>query len=721
MYLSDSTSAQAGYAAARDSSRGEKQERTANRLNVELLEGVAELGVVLGSGGPGLDLAADGRLGTAAACVRRCGSARLAHDWPTSAARRAGCGRRKERARGSGTSEGEEGARTDLEGGRLLLELCELCRVKRRVGHGARGSVERGQAATSSLPRPSRARALQRRTLEGRAGTFGDTVALAGTHRDFLPGHSPHRVPCSASTLASAPKHRHSHAPPRPHRPRTGSTRSLATLHLLAPPPARAHPAASTETIRCASNPLVRGPGPPRRTQETRGCRQCQRGGLHRRGQAQQGARGHPQGAPRRRTGPGGALRPLSRSCTAAEDVLEPPCRSLELSLRSNGVQGVIADGWASHFAPEKVDTVCPRRLTLFLRFPVQLITSLHDLASSESDPDLRDLALADVPDAEAALSSSHARLVALLAPAPATSSLGALVELKAGVGGSEASLWSADLVKMYQRLSQRKGWRATLVESVAIEGAGVGEAYKEALLEVTGEGAFGYLRREAGVHRVQRVPATESKGRVHSSTVSVIVRAPLAFSSPCRATDRASFAGPASRVRCRPERRRWRAVRAEGRQGRDDAVARSWRAGASCTARVLQCAACAHGSPHSTSTGQSRPSASPTSRPASPCRCKTRALSTMCAAALIPSSQDSLTDRQATHPHPHRTAQKRIGSCARASSTARSRPTSRRGGRCGGHRSRASTGAKRSGRTTCSRCVAALFSSLAVRAEQRD
>ncbi|GJN93104.1 hypothetical protein Rhopal_006149-T1 [Rhodotorula paludigena] len=153
-----------------------------------------------------------------------------------------------------------------------------------------------------------------------------------------------------------------------------------------------------------------------------------------------------------------------------------------------------------------------------------ELIASLHDLASSESDPDLRDLALADVPDAEQALSSSHARLVALLAPAPATSSLGALVELKAGVGGSEASLWSADLVKMYQRLSQRKGWRATLVESVAIEGAGVGEAYKEALLEVTGEGAFGYLRREAGVHRVQRVPATESKGRVHSSTVSVIV-----------------------------------------------------------------------------------------------------------------------------------------------------------------------------------------------------
>lgn len=78
----------------------------------------------------------------------------------------------------------------------------------------------------------------------------------------------------------------------------------------------------------------------------------------------------------------------------------------------------------------------------------------------------------------------------------------------------------------MYTRLAVRKGWKAVLVESVGLGGVGMGtgDAYREAMLEVTGEGAFGVLRREAGVHRVQRVPATESQGRVHTSTVGIIV-----------------------------------------------------------------------------------------------------------------------------------------------------------------------------------------------------
>jgi len=79
----------------------------------------------------------------------------------------------------------------------------------------------------------------------------------------------------------------------------------------------------------------------------------------------------------------------------------------------------------------------------------------------------------------------------------------------------------------MYQRLAVRKGWKSVVIESDRVQAAGSGnggEAYKEAILEVSGEGAFGVLKREAGVHRVQRVPATESQGRVHTSTVSVIV-----------------------------------------------------------------------------------------------------------------------------------------------------------------------------------------------------
>ena len=160
-----------------------------------------------------------------------------------------------------------------------------------------------------------------------------------------------------------------------------------------------------------------------------------------------------------------------------------------------------------------------------------QLVTSLRDLADSEPDEDMRKLAESDLPPAEAALNTARHNLLQAVAPSPPVSALSALVELKSGVGGNEASLFAAELVRMYQRLAQRKGWKAQVVEAVSVEGVGAGSAtggvagaYKEALVEVTGQGAFGYLRREAGVHRVQRVPATESQGRVHTSTVGIIV-----------------------------------------------------------------------------------------------------------------------------------------------------------------------------------------------------
>ncbi|GAA6009643.1 hypothetical protein JCM10207_004138 [Rhodosporidiobolus poonsookiae] len=153
-----------------------------------------------------------------------------------------------------------------------------------------------------------------------------------------------------------------------------------------------------------------------------------------------------------------------------------------------------------------------------------EVVHSLEELASSEPDPDMRELALADLPPAHDALTSSLSSLRSALLPSSPESSLSALLEFKPGVGGSEATLFAAEMVRMYQKLAARKGWRANVVESVGVEGLGAGAAYKEALMEVTGEGAFGFLRREAGVHRVQRVPATETKGRVHTSTVAVLV-----------------------------------------------------------------------------------------------------------------------------------------------------------------------------------------------------
>lgn len=107
-----------------------------------------------------------------------------------------------------------------------------------------------------------------------------------------------------------------------------------------------------------------------------------------------------------------------------------------------------------------------------------------------------------------------------LLVPPSTTAQLGALMELKSGVGGSESSLFLADLLRMYQRLANASRWKAQVVSKNDLENGGI----KDAVVEIKGEGAYDALRWESGVHRVQRVPATEASGRVHTSTVAIVV-----------------------------------------------------------------------------------------------------------------------------------------------------------------------------------------------------
>ncbi|KAM0790968.1 hypothetical protein ACM66B_004272 [Microbotryomycetes sp. NB124-2] len=160
-----------------------------------------------------------------------------------------------------------------------------------------------------------------------------------------------------------------------------------------------------------------------------------------------------------------------------------------------------------------------------------ELISTLKELSESEPDEELRQLAAQDLPQAITSQQSLQEHLVSLVCPPNPTFHLSAILEIKAGVGGSESALFAAELVRMYTKWSSRKGWKPVLTEVVGQAGVGQsgnsasgGDAFREAILEVQGEGAFGTLRREAGVHRVQRVPATESQGRVHTSTVSIIV-----------------------------------------------------------------------------------------------------------------------------------------------------------------------------------------------------
>lgn len=151
-------------------------------------------------------------------------------------------------------------------------------------------------------------------------------------------------------------------------------------------------------------------------------------------------------------------------------------------------------------------------------------------MAQSDPDAELRELAASDLPAAAKSVVSSRTALYTLVA-SPPPSSLSALIELKAGIGGVEASRWTATLLRMYMRFAVRQGWKPTVLESVSI-GGGV-EAFKEALLEVKGDGAYAMLKREAGVHKIQRVPENDPKGRVQSSTAGVIVR----LDNPCSGT----------------------------------------------------------------------------------------------------------------------------------------------------------------------------------------
>ncbi|KAJ3790940.1 hypothetical protein GGU10DRAFT_281391 [Lentinula aff. detonsa] len=139
----------------------------------------------------------------------------------------------------------------------------------------------------------------------------------------------------------------------------------------------------------------------------------------------------------------------------------------------------------------------------------------------SDPDPAMMSLAAEEAVELDQKLSTilKHT-FPSLLVPPSTTANLSALVELKSGVGGTESSLFLETLLRMYMRFSQSHSWKASIVANNDNEGGGI----KDAIVEIKGLGAYDTLRWESGVHRVQRVPATESGGRVHTSTVAIIV-----------------------------------------------------------------------------------------------------------------------------------------------------------------------------------------------------
>jgi peptide chain release factor 1 len=139
---------------------------------------------------------------------------------------------------------------------------------------------------------------------------------------------------------------------------------------------------------------------------------------------------------------------------------------------------------------------------------------------SQEPDPELVELALADVERLTPEISRLESDLQAVLIPPDPLDNRDTIVEIRAGTGGDEAALFAADLLRMYQRYAESKGWS---IETVSLSEGKVG-GVKDAVFKVKGDSAYGRLRYESGVHRVQRVPATEAQGRIHTSAATVAI-----------------------------------------------------------------------------------------------------------------------------------------------------------------------------------------------------
>jgi peptide chain release factor 1 len=142
------------------------------------------------------------------------------------------------------------------------------------------------------------------------------------------------------------------------------------------------------------------------------------------------------------------------------------------------------------------------------------------ELLEKEKDPEMRELAKLEIDDLEQKIEGYDQELKELLIPKDPNDDKNVLLEIRAGTGGDEAAIFAGDLWRMYQRFCDRKGLKMTVID--VTEGTAGG--YKEVISSVTGEGAYGLLKFESGVHRVQRVPETEQMGRVHTSAASVVV-----------------------------------------------------------------------------------------------------------------------------------------------------------------------------------------------------
>ncbi len=154
-------------------------------------------------------------------------------------------------------------------------------------------------------------------------------------------------------------------------------------------------------------------------------------------------------------------------------------------------------------------------------RQALEALEEAHQLAD-EDDPELVELAEMEIADLEPRITELEDELKRMLLPSDPRDKKDVIMEIRAGAGGDEAGIFASDLYRMYNRYAERQGWKTDILSA---NETGVG-GFKEVVFEISGRGAFSRLKYESGVHRVQRVPATESQGRIHTSTATVAVLA---------------------------------------------------------------------------------------------------------------------------------------------------------------------------------------------------
>jgi peptide chain release factor 1 len=150
----------------------------------------------------------------------------------------------------------------------------------------------------------------------------------------------------------------------------------------------------------------------------------------------------------------------------------------------------------------------------------VEDLEAAKDIIQNEKDEELREMAKEEITSLEEKMPIAEEELKLLLIPVDPQDFKNAIVEIRAGSGGDEASIFAGDLFRMYAKFAERKGWKM----EINSQSEGSSGGYKEVICKVSGQGVYGVLKYESGVHRVQRVPQTETQGRVHTSAASIAV-----------------------------------------------------------------------------------------------------------------------------------------------------------------------------------------------------